>query len=64
MTEPSTTTAAAAQLLIEFGDVSSAERAAGARIQTACNASERQFWSTVRLLLAAEQDRRACEGSH
>ena len=63
MTEPSTTTAAA-QLLIEFGDVTSAERAAGARIQTACNTSERQFWSTVRILLAAEHDRRACEGSH
>lgn len=44
---------AAAELLVEFGDVESAERAAGARIQTACNASERAWWAAVRTSLEA-----------
>lgn len=47
------TTVAAARLMIEFGDVQSAERAAGARVQAACNASERRFWDEVRRLLSA-----------
>ena len=49
---------AAARLLVEFGDVQSAERAAGARAQGACNAVERQFWGGVRLLLAVAEDER------
>lgn len=49
-------TQAAARLLIEFGDAESAERAAGARIQTACNAGERAFWGAVRTLLAADEE--------
>lgn len=54
-------TRAAAGLLTEFGDVQSAERAAGARIQVACNASERGFWGAVRLLLAAAEDARSSQ---
>jgi len=42
---------AAARLIAEFGDVRSAERAAGARIQTACNAGERARWAAVRAVL-------------
>jgi hypothetical protein len=55
-------TDAAAGLLTEYGDVRSAERAAGARTQTACNTAERGFWSAVRLLLAATEDARTAAG--
>ncbi|MDB4879610.1 MAG: hypothetical protein JWL60_1056 [Gemmatimonadetes bacterium] len=54
MTHDLETTRAAAQLLTEFGDVQSAERAAAARVQTACNAVERAFWSRVRACVARE----------
>jgi len=54
----SQTTLAAAELLVEFGDVQSAERAAGARAQGACNAVERQFRGGVRLILAVAEDER------
>ena len=43
--------AAAARLLAEFGDARSAERAAGARAHTACNAVERGHWQRVQALL-------------
>jgi hypothetical protein len=46
---------AAARLLAEFGDVQSAERAAGARVQTACNTSERGYWDAVRRVLTAQE---------
>jgi hypothetical protein len=46
---------AAARLLAEFGDVQSAERAAGARIQTACDTSERGYWDAVRRVLTAHE---------
>lgn len=48
--------AAAARLRAEFGDAASAERAAGARIQAACNATERRFWGDVRRLLTAADE--------
>ena len=55
VTDPTDTaiTRATAQLLVEYGDVESAERAAAARIQSACNASERRFWDAVRARLSA-----------
>jgi hypothetical protein len=55
----STVTEAAERLLTEFGDAQSAARAAGARTQTACNATERNFWGSVRLLLSAAEDTRS-----
>jgi hypothetical protein len=46
----------AARLLAGMGQVGSAMRAAGARAQTACNATERRFWQAVQAALREGSD--------